>query len=314
MAGDGGGEVLDLVLLTLAACRVEVGAPGATPTAGWTHEVWVYTSMYPEVVDAMDTKVEADLPGISVEWWQAGSEKVAQRWEAEHAAGGSRACVLATSDPLWYVDLTGRGLLRPHLPPRAATLDRAWATPTWSAFRLSRMVLASHGEGPTSFLGLTDPKWKDRFSTPDPLSSGTTFYALSVLEDRLGTAYFASLRANGWVAAGGNAAVLTRMESGERPVGMILEENLRARPNSPVRTITPEEGPIVVPGPAAIPTDCPDPAAAERVMDWLFGEAAEKEVLAAHMMSPFSGVAGGEVGRLAQGAADRRQRLQALLR
>lgn len=68
--------------------------------------------MYAEVIDAMTPALARSLPDVHVQWFQAGSEKVGQRWEAEEEAGGSRACLLATSDPAWYVDLSQRDKLR----------------------------------------------------------------------------------------------------------------------------------------------------------------------------------------------------------
>ncbi|MFZ5478216.1 MAG: extracellular solute-binding protein [Myxococcota bacterium] len=271
--------------------------------------MWVYTSMYQEVIDAMDAPIEA-ATGARVEWFQAGSEKVAQRWEAEHEAGGSRACVLATSDPLWYVDLAARGQLAAYVSPRALDLPRAWATPHYAAFRVSEMTIASAGEAPPGFRALADPAWKDRFSTPDPLSSGTTFTALSVLEARLGADWATALKANGWVAAGGNSAVLARMESGEKPVGMILRENLKET----VKERVPEEGAIPVPGFAAIPTACASKEAAERVVDWFLGEEGQAAIVHARMASPFGYEGAVAMEALAEGAEERRARLQEILR
>jgi iron(III) transport system substrate-binding protein len=281
-----------LLLLLLGACRIEVGPPASRAEAG-PSEVWVYSSMYQEVLDAMAPTLAAALPDVHVRFFQAGSEKVAQRWEAEHEAGGSRACVVATSDPAWYEDLSTRGLLRTHVPARALDLPRAWAHPTHAAFRVSLVVLASVGDGPDGFADLRDARWSGRFSSPDPLASGTMFTALAALDQTLGADWLAAARRNGWVAAGGNAAVVARMQSGETPVGIVLLENLLAqdgyasrRPGL-ARPIV-SAGAIAVPGYAAIPTDCPDPQAAARVMDWLFSPAAAAHVRQGRMHGPFA--------------------------
>ena len=292
---------MNVALALLLGCRIEVGAPagGAAVDAGLgtsEHpvEVWIYTSMYQEVLDALTPDLTAALPGVRVQWFQAGSEKVAQRWEAETEAGGSRACLLATSDPGWYEDLARRGALRAYVSPRALELPRAWVRPTHAAFRVSLMVLAANGEAPPSFAALAEPAWKGRFSTPDPLSSGTMFTTLAALEHTLGDAWLASARGNGWVAAGGNSAVVARMQSGEAPVGVVLLENLLAqegyaegtpgvaRPNLAA-------GAIPVPGPIAITTGCTAPAAAEAVEDWLLSPVAQAHIVAGRMHSPFPG-------------------------
>ncbi len=272
------------LLLLLASCRVEFGPPAeiAPLAAGEKVEVWVYTSMYQHVLDAMDPVLAERLPGIQVRWFQSGSEKVAQRWEAEHEAGQSPACIVATSDPSWYVDLTSRDLLVSYVSPRAVTLDRAWVTPTWSTVRLSFMVLG--GPAPARFADLAAPEWKDRFSSGDPLSSGTTFATLAAFDAAYGWDFVQGLHSNGWMAAGGNSGVLARMESGERPVGIVLHENLLAKG---LPAVIPADGAVAVPGPVAIPTDCRSKEAAKSVIDWLYTDEAQALVVAGAMYSPF---------------------------
>lgn len=283
-----------LTALLCAGCRVEIGAPERAGVAaeGAVEEVWMYTSIYQEVLDQLGPALEAAVPGVKVSWFQAGSEKVSQRWEAEHAAGRSRACLLATSDPGWYLDLHRRGLLQPYVSPRALEMDRAWVHPDFAAFRLGFMVLAASGDGPApaSFRELADPAWRGQVSSPDPLASGTMFTTLSAWEQAYGFGFVEGLRGNGWVAAGGNSAVMGRMESGERRVGVVLLENLLQKPGV-ARIILPTDGAVAIPGMLAIPTDCDAPAAARRAVDWLMSDEAQRLIVAGNMYSPFPGVA-----------------------
>ena len=80
----------------ITGCRLELGPPGEAAATG-RPTVWVYTAIYQEQVDQFAALAAAELPDIDVQWFQGGSEKVAQRWEAEHSAGGSPACIVATS-------------------------------------------------------------------------------------------------------------------------------------------------------------------------------------------------------------------------
>ncbi len=278
-----------MLLLLLSACRVELGPPdvariSARPT------VWVYTAIYQDQVDQFAAAIAKDLPDVEVQWFQGGSEKIAQRWEAEHSAGASPACVVATSDPSWYVDLARRGLLRAYVSPRALELPRAWVTPWYAPHRIDLMVLGApkDGEGPTRFTDLADPRWRGTFSSGDPFSSGTAFTTVSAWDQLHGEPFLERLDANGWVMAGGNSAVLGRIESREKPVGVVLLNNLLTKPDS-TRIIYPEDGAIPIPGPLAIPTDCREVDAAERVVDWLMGETAQALVVKNGMHSPFPG-------------------------
>lgn len=289
-----------MLILSLLACRIEVGnqAQNQGPSEGPV-ELWVYTSMYQSVLDELDPMLLEEMPGVEVKWFQSGSEKVAQRLEAEWAAGGSDACVLMTSDPFWYQALTERGALRPYVSPQALALDRQWVNATYTTARLSTMVLAVHEglvpeeEQPSSFEDLMDPRFEGRLSTPDPLSSGTTFTTMAFLQDAYGWTYFETLRAQGTVSAGGNSSTLQRIESSERPVGVLLLENLlkAAESDSPAKPIFPSDGAIAIPGPIAITSECRHPLQAQAFVDWMLSEKAQSAIVGGYMHSPFPGAA-----------------------
>ncbi len=281
-------------LFGLSGCRVEFGPPATVATTG-TPVVWIYTSIYQDQVDQFDALAAKEIPDIDLQWFQGGSEKVAQRWEAEHSAGGSAACILATSDPSWYVDLTHRNLLVPYVSPRSLDLPRAWVTPTFAAHHIDLMVIgAANGEAaPTRFDALDDPEWRGKFSTGDPFSSGTAFVTVSAWDQLYGPSFLEGLKANGWVMAGGNSAVLGRIESKEKPIGVVLLNNLLSKPGV-AQIIFPEDGAVPIAGPLAIPTDCRDKAAAMRVVDWFMGDSAQDLVIRSRMHSPFPGMAAPE--------------------
>jgi len=278
-----------LFLLALHGCRVELGPPGAR-TDGARPKVWIYTAIYQDQVDRFAAAIAKDLPGVDVEWFQGGSEKVAQRWEAEHSAGGSPACALATSDPSWYVDLADRGLLHAYVSPRALELPSAWVTPWYAPHRIDLMVIGApkEGDAPAGFRDLASPAWKGQFSSGDPFSSGTAFTTVSAWDQLYGQEFLAALDENGWLMAGGNSAVLGRIESREKPFGVVLLNNLLQRPDA-TRIVYPEDGAIPIPGPLAIPADCREKEAAEEVVDWLMGATAQALVVQSGMHSPFPG-------------------------
>lgn len=285
------------MLLLLAGCRIELGPPGGpVPVAtGDTPqgEVWVYTSMYRSVIDELQPAIEAKYPEVDVRFYQAGSEKVAQRAEAEWEAGGTKACLLMTSDPFWYADLTERGLLQPYFAPTVLHIDRSMLEPDghWATARVSLMVMAVNetmvppAERPERFLDLVEPTWEDRFSMGDPLSSGTMFTTLAFLLDEGGWRAVEALRDNGMIAAGGNSSVLTRVETGEREVGLVLLENLlaAAETDSPAVPVFPEDGAIPIPGPIALTAGCRNPVAAKAVYDFMLSEQGQRAMIEGDM-------------------------------
>lgn len=258
----------------------------ASPDAGPRGEVWVYTSVYQSVLDALDPVVREALPDVEVRWYQAGSEKVAQRVETEWAAGGSPACLLMTSDPFWYVRLADEGRLQSHFAPNVLEVDRSMVDPAarWVGSRVSLVVLAVNhsipaGSRPTSFAALADARWVDQVTMPDPLASGTAFTWLAFQDPAL----IAALHQNRIVAAGGNSAVLNRVASGERPVGVVLLENVLASDGAPVDVVYPTDGAVAVPGPIALTAGCPNPVAARALYDLLLSPVGQRLLVGGDM-------------------------------
>jgi iron(III) transport system substrate-binding protein len=266
-----------LVLVLLSACRIETAAPqtSATVTSDGTPrgDVWVYTSMYRHVMDAFEPLLKERLPQVTVRWFQGGSEKVATKLEAELAAGGSPCDVLMTSDPFLYRRLSKEERLLRAVSPNGVRTPRALVDLDghWESVRLSTMVLVhkTGADAPASFAELTDPKWKDEVVIGDPLTSGTAFTFAVAMERAFGAELFARWRANGVRVAGGNAAVLQKVEGGEAKVGVVLLENVLAAQGrgSPIEPIWPTDGAVMIPGPVGILASSRNPTAARAFVD-----------------------------------------------
>ena len=88
--------------------------------------------------------------------------------------------------------------------------------------------------------------------------------------------------------AGGNSSVLSKLETGERPVGIILLENLlpSLSKGAPITVIYPSDGAIPVPSPVGILKGTDRPALARRIYDYLFSEVMQEAIVSGHMYSP----------------------------
>lgn len=264
-------------LALLAGCRIESAAPQSSAvvsTDGTPRgELWVYTSMYRHVMDAFEPLLKEQLPQVTVRWFQGGSEKVATKLEAELAAGGSPCDVLMTSDPFLYRRLAKDGRLLRAVSPNGVRTERALVDPDghWESVRLSTMVLVHKqgADGPASFGELLEPKWRGEVVIGDPLTSGTAFTWAVAMERSHGQDFFERLRANGARVAGGNAAVLQKVEGGEARVGVVLLENVLAAKarGSPVEPTWPTDGAVLIPGAAAILASSRNPNAARAFVD-----------------------------------------------
>lgn len=281
------------LLAWCAACRVERVSPRGDGAAAATScsqepegELWVYTSIYRHVLDALAPLIAERLPKVRVHWYQAGSEKVSSRLEAEIAAGGTQADLLATSDPFSYERFKRAGMLAPYASPHALRIPRSLvdADAAYVACRLSTMVLVHRREltsPPESFLSLAEPAWRGRVAIGDPLTSGTAATWASFVEAKYGPDYFESLRRNRAVVAGGNAAVLQKVEGGEADVGVLLLENALAAMGrgSAIAVRYPSDGAVVVPGYLAVFASSRNPVAARALYDLILSPEGQKAIV-----------------------------------
>ena len=273
--------VLALGLGGLGGCRIETAAPsaGGGPVEARSEapsgDVWVYTSMYRHVLDGLDPVLHEALPEVTVHWFQAGSEKVATRLEAELAAGGTSCDVLATSDPFLYQRFKHERRWLPYVSPNGVRTPRSLVDldGEFAAIRVSTMIIA-HGTGtaaPASFEALMGADFSDEVALGDPLTSGTAFTWAVAVERAHGAALFTRLRANKARVAGGNAAVLQKLEGHEAKAGVLLLENALAAQakGSAIEVAWPSDGAVVIPGYAGILKTTRNARASQAVIDVL---------------------------------------------
>ena len=277
----------------VAACRVELGAPkGGEAPVGAGATVHIYSSMYKQVIDAVQPVLEARLaktaPGVAVEWFQAGSEKIATRLDTELSGGGSPCDLLLTSDPAYYARLKGEGRIVPYVSPAALKQPRNFVDPdgAWATARVSTMVIgvAASAKSPDSFAALAKGTW--HVAMGDPLSSGTSYTTVSVLSARYGWDFFRSLKAKGAVVAGGNSNVLQRLETGESDAGWVLLENLLAAKakGDKIGIVIPADGAVLVPGPIALLEHGRHSEAARAVYDAILSDEVQKAIVEKGLM------------------------------
>ncbi|MDJ0521455.1 MAG: ABC transporter substrate-binding protein [Planctomycetota bacterium] len=273
-----------LLLLVLPAC------------GGDDDAVYIYTSVYEEVIKEMQPALEERFPGVDIRWYQAGSEIVAGRLSAEIEAGRTPCDILLTSDPFYYAQLAEAELLLAYDSPAARDVPASLrhAQHAYATVRVPLMVIAVNhdrvpkDQHPTSFADLADPRYAGKLTMPDPLKSGTTFTTVAALSRRLGWEYFEKLRKNDMLSAGGNGPTLHRLETGERPVAIILLENLlpSLQRGAPITVVYPDDGAIPVPSPIAILKSTDQPELAKEIYDFFFSAAIQDVVVDRFMYSP----------------------------
>jgi iron(III) transport system substrate-binding protein len=237
-------------------------------TATAKSELWVYTSIYKEFAAPLEAAFEKAHPDIDAQVFQAGSEKIQAKVEAELLAKKPQADIMLTSDPFWSVDLERRGLA--HARPKHNAVETNY---------YSLMVLIAHknvpaAQRPQAFADLTKTEFKNLIQAGSPLESGTMFSTVAYLSRKYGWEYFEKLRANNLASNGGNSTVIQKVESGEKKIGIVLLENALAglKRGSPIEIIYPSDGAIPIPSVQVILKDAKNKANAEKFADFVLSE------------------------------------------
>lgn len=259
-------------------------------------ELWVYTSMYEDVIDQLRPVLEKELPDVDVKWFAAGSEKVLAKVNAEISANQLKADVIMTSDPFWSEKLARDGLLLAYDSPAAKTISKDFKNPDnfWVTVRIPVMVISYNKDviksedAPRAYKDLVNPKWKGKVALGSPLESGTNFTTVANLSMKYGWEYYKALRNNETFSSGGNSTVRQKMESKEYPVGVILLENIlqAQKSGSPIMPVYPTDGAVLVPSPIAIFKRTHFPDAAKRFYDFMFSQSGQYAITTGNMYSP----------------------------
>lgn len=284
--------LLILVLLTAlsAGCggdAKKVSEP-AKP-AGPSGKLMIYTSMFPDIIEAVKPELKKAFPNLDVQWFQAGSEQVMTKLAGEIEAKKIQADVLMVSDPGYYITLKEKNLLLKFDAPNRKFVGEKYKDTEgyWTGVRLSYMLIAYNTtkvkpeEAPKTFKDLTDPKWKDKLSMANPLLSGSILTVAADLSQRYGWDYFKALKANGLKIEGGNTAVQNKLITGEYFVGIIGEENILkvSAKGEPLKVAYPTDGAVILPSPIAIFTNTQNPEAAKAVTDWWLSKDGQQAIV-----------------------------------
>lgn len=262
--------------------------------------IWIYTSLYKDTVTDVQSQLEKKFPEVHIQLYQAGSEEVAAKVQAENMAGQIQADVLVFSDRFWFEDMAAQGKLQAYKPANSDKVNDLYkhSEGFYTTVSYPLMILAYNNEAiknteaPKTFKELSEPKWKDKVSMGSPLASGTNFTTVAFLSEKYGWDYFALLRKNNLIAEGGNSGVIRRLQSKERPVGIVLMENvLRLKNSDPrIQFIIPEDGAVIQSNVLALVKKQNINETSKKIADWFFSEAGQQAMAKSFMYPAVQGM------------------------
>ena len=219
------------------------------------------------------------------------NKSVALVAELRQEADRPRADVHWNNEPLGTIRLARQGIYRPYTSPAAADF------PDWSrgkdglyqAFaERARVIvvntdLVPEADRPRSVFDLADPKWKGKLALAKPQFGTTATHAaclFEVLGPATAQAFFLGLKANDVAIVAGNKQVATGVGDGRFAVGLTDTDDaiIELKAGKPIALVFPDRdghpahprmGTLFLPNTLAVVAGAPNPAGAEKLIDYL---------------------------------------------
>ena len=141
--------ILAMLTTLIAGCGGSDKKPAEKPAApakpaGPSGKLMIYTSMFPDIIEAVKPELKKAFPNLDVQWFQAGSEQVMTKLAGEIEAKKVQADVLKVSDPGYYITLKEKNLLLKFDAPNRQFVDAKYKDNEgyWTGVRLSYMLMA----------------------------------------------------------------------------------------------------------------------------------------------------------------------------
>ena len=279
-----------------AAAPVESKGAEPAPEKTYSGKVMLYSSMQEDQLVAVKEGFEKKYPGITMEYYFAGTSKVVTKISTEAQAGHVDADVIWVGDAADYVSFKEEGILQQYTSPEAANLDPAYvdADGYYTAARLVGVGIAYNTvtvtpeEAPKTWNDLLDAKWKDQIVMSDPGTAGTTKYWMNAMmcSDKYGADYMQKLKDNGCLLESGTTATHNQLAASAYQVGVCLDyvtANLVAE-GSPIAFLYPEDT-VSIASPIGLVKDCNNEENGKLLYDFILSKEGQEILVANNLVS-----------------------------
>jgi iron(III) transport system substrate-binding protein len=116
---------------------------------------------------------------------------------------------------------------------------------------------------------------------------------VAFLAKKYGWDYYTAMRKNNLIAEGGNSGVVRRLQSKERPVGIILMENILRLTESDkrIKFIIPEDGAVIQSNVLALVKKENSSEDIKKIADWMFSSEGQQAMARSFMYPSVTGEA-----------------------
>ena len=262
----------------------------------YSGKVMLYSSMQEDQLMAIKEGFEKKYPGVTMEYYFAGTSKVVTKISTEAQAGHVDADVIWVGDAADYVSFKEEGILQQYSSPEAAGLDPNYidAEGYYTAARLVGVGIAYNTvtvkpeDAPKTWNDLLDPKWKDQIVMSDPGTAGTTKYWMNAMmcSDKYGADYMQKLKDNGCLLESGTTATHNQLAAQAYQVGVCLDyvtANLVAE-GSPIAFLYPEDT-VSIASPIGLVKDCNNEENGKLLYDYILSKEGQEILVANNLVS-----------------------------
>ena len=252
-------------------------------------ETFVWYSGWPTALTDDVSKMFTEKTGIPVEYFRAGSNQVAQKFEQEVKANQLRCSAVEITNPPLAADWAKQGLVLPykspefaHYPADAVLEDSIGTSSVNPHVICYNTELVDPSEAPKTWQDILDPKWKGKMVMTDGSSSSSALHWFTVMKYTFGDEFVEKLATQDVLMVTGGAAVGDILISGERAISIMMTQahasNAIAKGGA-LRIVVPEEGTSVLGAVVFVPAAAPQPEVGKQFMDHILGEDVQSMVV-----------------------------------
>lgn len=263
-----------LLVAMLAAC-------GDTAAKEEKTNIVVYTSEPEDLVTDMLEAFIAENPDITYTLYRSGTGKVTAKIDTELETGSTDADILWAADLGYMMRLDEKGLISHYTPAALEGLDARFnyndgmAVEVRQIFNIIAYNTLKCDVELNDWMDLADPALSGKIAMANPSYSGgaLTTVVTHVGDDTIGWDLYEALKANDLKLEESNGNLQTKVASGEYAAVSVVDFMARnaAAEGSPVATVWPASGAVMVQTPVAILSGNEDKVteACRRFVDYL---------------------------------------------
>lgn len=231
-------------------------------------------------------KIFSEKTGTPMEYFRAGSNNLAQKYEQEVKAGQVRASVMCLTNPTLVKKWAADGLLMEYDSPSFKEFPAAFVLPKYFGpmhgephIMAYNTELVKAEDAPKTWTDLLDPKWKNKLVLTDGASSASALHWFAALQSTYGKEFMKKLADQNVLIKTGGAEVGSTLVSGERQVAAMITQGHAQRAigsGGKLRIVIPEEGAPMLYTVIFIPAKAPNPEVGKKFLDFVLSQEAQQ--------------------------------------